>query len=108
MFRSRKELIAILILSLLFSIATALYYQKKLNQVKTENRLRTKSTIALAGKISALAKNIRIAAYPSECDDRTKEIIGEECDLGNYMEWAAPALEDDSQQLLLYLQESPQ
>ncbi|WP_345974702.1 hypothetical protein [Sulfurimonas sp. HSL3-7] len=62
----------------------------------------------MADKISTLAKNIRIATYPSECDDLTKDIIGEECDLGNYMEWAGPALEDNTQQLLLYLQESQQ
>lgn len=108
MFGSRKELIAILFLTLLFGIATAFYYQEKLEQVKTENRLRTKGTIALASKISELAKDIRIATYPSECDDLTKGIIGDECDLGNYMEWAGPALEDNTQQLLIYLQESRQ
>ena len=108
MFRIRKELIAILFLPLLSSAVTAFYYQKKLDLVKTEKSLYSQKTLMLAGKISALAKDIRIATYPSECDDRTKEIIGEECDLGNYMEWAGPALEENSQQLLLYLQGSQQ
>lgn len=108
MFRLKKKLIFILFLPLLLAIATVLLCQKNLNQIKTENRLKNKNTLILAGKINTLANNIRIATYPSECDDLTKEIIGEECDLGNYMEWAGPALEDNTQQLLLYLQESQQ
>lgn len=108
MFRSRKELTFILFLSLLFIITTAFYCQKKLNRIRTENRLSNENALQLANKISELAKDIRIATYPSECDDLSKKVIGEECDLGNYMEWAGPALEENSQQLLLYLQASRQ
>ena len=106
--RLRKERTFILLFSLLFSIAMVLHCHKKLKMIKTENRLKQRNTLILATRIHELANNIRIATYPSECDDRTKEIIGEECDLGNYMEWAGPALEDNTQQLLLYLQGSQQ
>ena len=65
-----------------------------------QNHINDKNTIQLVRSISALAEDIRIASYPGECDLLTKKIIGEECDLGNYMEWAGPQLEHETAKLL--------
>jgi hypothetical protein len=96
----------VLLLLLLFNTVLSLYYQEKLKQVQTENMLKSKRSVALAYNIARLAKEIRIATYPTPCDALTKEIVGESCDLGNYMEWAGPHLENETEKLLLLLRDS--
>ena len=92
-------IIAILI-SAIFGSASAFHYKHKLEEIRMKNHINDKNTIQLVRTISALAEDIRIATYPGECDILTKEIIGEECDLGNYMEWAGPKLENKTATLL--------
>ena len=51
-------------------------------------------------KLSTLAHNIRVVTYPGACDAATIAIIGEACDVGNYMEAAGTDLEFQSDALL--------
>jgi hypothetical protein len=97
--------VVILLLSLP-GIILSLYYREKLVQVQTENRMKRKNTIALARNIARLAKDIRIATCPDACDTLTKEIVGESCDVGNYMEWAGPHLENETAKLHQLLSDS--
>lgn len=53
----------------------------------------------LADDINDLARDIEIATGPGECDNNTKKIIGDDCDLGDYMEWAGPELVSRSERL---------
>jgi len=90
---------------LLASISAALYLYDRVDRLETQYRLEKKSSISIARDVARLAKEIRIATYPTGCDVPTKEIIGEECDVGNYMEWAGPHLERETQRLLEQLRD---
>ena len=91
-------IIAILISATLGS-ASAFHYKYRLEEMRMQHHINDRDTIHLVRAIADLAKDIRIVTYPGECDVMTKEIIGEECDLGNYMEWAGPLLEYEVKQL---------
>ncbi len=93
-----------MLLTSLLSTASALHYKNSLDALKIEQLRTKKRTIILATEISLIARDIRIATYPTECDALTKKVIGEKCDLGNYMEWAGPYLEDKTERLRLILQ----
>ena len=99
-------IVMVLLFLLLSSVVSSLYYRETLAQAQTENREKRKSTAALARKISSLAKDIRIAIAPADCDALTKEVVGESCDIGNYMEWAGPHLENETAELHLLLSDS--
>ena len=90
---------------LLVSVSTALFFYGRLERLETQYRLEKESSVGLARDIARLAEEIRIATYPGECDALTQEIIGEECDVGNYMEWAGPHLEKQTRRLLAELKE---
>ena len=92
----------LLVVSILGTVST-LYYKNRLKELTVQKHINDKSTMVLVRKITDLAKDIRIATYPTDCDDLTKEITGEKCDIGNYMEWAGPHLEHETQQLLILL-----
>ena len=77
-----------------------------LEEVTMQKHINDKSTMELVRNILALAEDIRIATYPTDCDALTKEIIGEECDLGNYMEWAGPELENETKKLHILLSDT--
>lgn len=95
--------IIIILISTILGSAFVLHYQWKIEEVTLQKHINDKSTLKLVRSISALAEDIRIATYPGECDLLTKEIIGDDCDLGNYMEWAGPKLEHDTAKLLSQL-----
>ena len=89
-----------MLVSTILGTASALHYKYKIEEITMQNHINDKNTIQLVRTISALAEDIRVATYPGECDLLTKKIIGEECDLGNYMEWAGPQLENETAKLL--------
>jgi hypothetical protein len=90
---------------LLVSISLTLYLYDRLNRLETQYRLEKESSVSVAGDIARLAREIRIATYPTGCDALAKELLGEECDVGNYMEWAGPHLERETQRLLELLRD---
>ena len=102
MFRQDRIIVIMLFVSIT-TAASTLYYKTKIEQITMQKYINDKKTMKLVRELRALAEDIRIATYPTSCDDVTKEIIGEECDLGNYMEWAAPQLEHELNQLSLAL-----
>jgi len=108
MYNSNKNAIltVVLLLLMLPGIVFSLYYREKLTQLQTENREKRKSTVTLARKIARLAKDIRIVTSPADCDALTREIVGDSCDIGNYMEWAGPHLENETEKLFLLLSDS--
>ncbi len=93
--------ITLMFLTSLLATASALHYKNTLDALRVKQHHTDKRTITLATNLNHIARDIRIATYPTECDALTKKIIGEECDLGNYMEWAAPHLERETERLLL-------
>lgn len=95
----------LLIISML-ATASTLHYKNRLQEFTMQKHINDKSTIALVRQLADLTKEIRIATYPAECDDVTKEIIGNDCDVGNYMEWAGPHLEHETEQLFILLSRS--
>ena len=92
-----------ILISAIIGSASAFHYKYKLEALTTQNHINGKNTIQLVRTIADLAEDIRIVTYPGECDTLTQEIIGEECDLGNYMEWAGPQLEHETAALLSQL-----
>ena len=98
--------ITMMLFTSILSTASALHYKNRLEEFTVKKHINDKSTIVLVRKITDLAEDIRIVTYPTDCDDLTKEIIGEECDIGNYMEWAGPHLEHETRQLLILLNTS--
>ena len=99
-----QELLTItLLVTSLLGTATALHYKSDLDLRETQKHINDKNTIRLVRQISALARNIRVATYPTACDDETIKIIGASCDVGNYMEWAGPELEHEAEALLVQL-----
>lgn len=96
----------LLIALLLITLVLTLYYKERLDTLETQHQLKRESTLKLAHEVASLAKKIRIATYPGDCDAATKEVIGEECDLGNYMEWAGPELESEAGALLILLNDA--
>ncbi len=100
-----NTILIILLTTTLVSTGSAYHYKNKFEALSSQPHINTKSTIHLVRELSALATDIRIATYPSECDEQTQAIIGEGCDLGSYMEWAGPALEKETDALLLFLQQ---
>jgi len=94
-------LMTILLSAALLNGIAAFYYKSHFDALQTQYRHHNQKTRHIVIEVSQLAKDIRIATYPTACDAATKAIIGENCDLGNYMEWAGPQLEHRTQQLLL-------
>ncbi len=103
MFR-QKQIVIIMLLVSITSTASTFYYKTRIEQITMQKHINTKETMKLVRELRALAEDIRIATYPTSCDAVTKEIIGEDCDLGNYMEWAGPHLEHTASQLSLLLE----
>jgi len=85
---------------LLVSFILTLYLYDRLNRLETQYRQEKESSVSIARDVARLAREIRIATYPAGCDAPAREILGEECDVGNYMEWAGPHLERETQRLL--------
>jgi hypothetical protein len=92
----------LIILMFLFSVVGAgstYYYKNRLETLTIDQHINNKGTIRLVREISHLARDIQIATYPTDCDQRTKDIIGDTCDLGNYMEWAGRELVQETETL---------
>jgi len=97
-----KALVLLLFCTTLGSSLLALHYQKALTTLQQKQI----KSISIAKELTNFSTNLRIATYPTVCDEKSKEILGEDCDLGNYMEWAGPHLEAETKVLLELLQEN--
>lgn len=95
----QKIIILVIVTIAVIAITTSLYYKNRFEACHTRIHTLDERTLPLIRQINTLATEIRIATYPGECDAGTKEIIGEACDLGNYMEWAGPELERETNAL---------
>jgi len=100
-----NSLIIFMLSTTLMAAGSAYHYKSKFDTLSIHSHINNKSTILLVRELSNLATDIRIATYPTECDKRTKEIIGEACDLGSYMEWAGPTLEQETDKLLALVEQ---
>ncbi len=97
----QKMLIVVMFSASLLGIGLSLHYRSRLEACNVQRRTVTNRTITLIRQINVLAKDIRIATYPTDCDVQTQKVIGKECDLGSYMEWAGPELERETGALLI-------
>ena len=95
-----QKVLLLVMFSLTLSTSALAFYYKEQSNIRHKSKLEVQHHI---NSINKLAKEIRIATYPSTCDELTQKITGKECDIGNYMEWAGPQLEDEVQQLLVLL-----
>lgn len=102
----QNMIIVLMFLTSILGTVSTLHYKNRVDKLTMQKHINDKSTIDLARQVTDLAKDIRIATYPTVCDALTKEIIGEECDLGNYMEWAGPHLEHETKKLHVLLRHS--
>ena len=97
-----KALTLLLFCSTLGTSLLALHYQKELDLLQQKQI----TSISMAKALTHFSSNLRIATYPTTCDTESKTILGEHCDLGNYMEWAGPHLEEETKVLLEFLREN--
>ena len=97
-----KALTLLLFCSTLGSVLLALHYHKELDRLQNKQI----KSISMAKALTLFSNNLRIATYPTACDTESKAILGEDCDLGNYMEWAGPHLEEETRILLEFLKEN--
>ena len=97
-----KALTLLLLCTTLGSSLLALHYQEALLSLQ-QKQIRS---VSIAKRLRDFSSRLRIATYPSVCDEKSKKILGEHCDLGNYMEWAGPHLETEARVLLKVLQEN--
>ena len=91
-----KALTFLLLCTTIGATMLTLHYQDKLTKL---HRQHTKS-ISQVKKLALFSKELRIASYPTACDKQSQKILGADCDLGNYMEWAGPHLEHETKHLL--------
>lgn len=99
----QKLLIISLFIITLITTASAIYYSADLSRYKSQKHINDKKTIKLVRELSLLAKDIRIVTYPTACDRETINIAGD-CDVGNYMEWAGPEMQQQVEALLSSLE----
>ena len=99
----QKLLTITLFITSLLASAAAIYYKSDLDLRDSQQQSNNQNIIKLVHQISTLARDIRVATYPTACDEETIKIIGESCDVGNYMEWAGPELEHETEALLIQL-----
>ena len=99
----QKLLTITLFITSLLASAAAIYYKSDLDLRDAQQQSNNQNIIKLVHQISALTRDIRVATYPTACDEETINIIGESCDVGNYMEWAGPELEHEAEALLIQL-----
>ena len=97
-----KALTLLLFCTTLGSGLLALHYQEALATLQQKQI----KSISIAKELTHFSTRLRIATYPTACDERSKEILGKDCDLGNYMEWAGPHLEAETRVLLKLLQDN--
>ena len=95
----QKILIITLFMTTLLASAIAIHYKSDHDRRDAQLQHSEQNILYLADKISKLAKDIRVATYPTACDKASIEIMGDSCDVGNYMEWAGPELEHEAEAL---------
>jgi len=96
----QKKVFVIIFCITAVAVGSALHYKNRVEQITAAQQKRNSDLLIRVQTIAQLSREIRIATYPTACDAVTKEIIGEACDLGSYMEWAGPELEQESYRLL--------
>jgi len=92
-------LILLSILSVVTTIST-INYKSALREIREEQRYKEAEMLMQLRSLLTLSKDVQIATYPTSCDPESRRILGEECDVGNYMEWAAPLLVHKTQILI--------
>ena len=99
----QNTFIAIMLTTTIITATTAFYYKDKFDTLSTYTHINDKSTITLVRDISQLVDDIHLVSHHSDCSEMTQAVIGEECDLGSYMEWATPELKKETEQLRMVI-----
>ena len=95
----QNTVILIMLTTTIIAVTSAYHYKNRLDTVTSQSHINNKSTIHLVRELSELAADIHLVTHHTDCSEMTMEIIGEECDLGSYMEWAGPELAKETQAL---------
>jgi len=95
--------IAIMLTITILAVASSLHYKVKYDSLSTQTHINDKNTISLVQDISQLVNDIHLVSHYSDCSKMTQAVIGEECDLGNYMEWAGPELKRETEELSMVI-----
>jgi len=101
-----RFVIVLLSIATVVSTLTALYYKHQLHQSTGTAQLSEAAMVQLQ-QIQKHITEIRIATYPNGCDAMAQKVMGERCDVGNYMEWAGPNVENEVETLLNTLKKRP-
>jgi len=94
-----NTMIVLMLTTTIIAATSAFHYKTKFDNLSTQSHINSKSTIHLVRELSELASDIRLVTHHTDCSEITMEIIGENCDLGSYMEWAGPELAKETQAL---------
>ena len=99
----QNTFIAIILTTTVIAAASAFHYKVKFDSLSTQTHINDKNTINLVRDISQLVNDIHLVSHHSDCSEMTQAVIGAECDLGNYMEWAGPELKKEAEELSMLI-----
>ena len=71
-------IILTILLVTIIGLTSTFHYKSRLEKFTMKKHINDKSTMRLVREITDLAKDIRIATYPGECNILTKEIVGDD------------------------------
>ena len=95
----QNTFITIMLAITVITSVSAFHYKVKFDSLAMQSHINNKSTMTLVRDIAQLADDIHLVSHHSDCSEMTQAVIGEECDLGSYMEWAAPELSKETKKL---------
>jgi len=89
-------------LVLMLTASNYIYYTD-VHQLKIAQKSYQEKHKLLLLELQQFSQELYLAAQPYPCTQATEKLLGEHCDLGSYMEWALPQLQQHTQTLLLHL-----
>ena len=78
-------------------------YSKEIHQFKLSQQTYQQEHHLLLLDLQKFSQELYLTTQPYPCTLETEKLLGEHCDLGNYMEWALPELQEQTNTLLLHL-----
>ena len=93
----------LLLLSFTLTCTTYYYYQAY-HSLQIAQKAYEQNEEHLVMSLYLMTEELNLVAYPNSCTAKQEQVLGEQCDLGNYMEWILPQLHTQTQNMLNHLQ----
>lgn len=103
----RNIFLILLIAISLSTTASTLYYRSMLYSLTQDQKQKEAEILTTLQTLHTLMQDVQVATYPTPCDQKSRRILGEECDVGNYMEWAAPLMVHTTETLISSMHYQP-